>query len=174
VVVGALTLGSGAPHLVRGLTDVSWQLTIVVTTVLAALAAVAISGVRTGPALPPSPPLDIRAAARALRHDRSLRLTTTGYLGHMRELYALWSWMAAFYVAARTRSTGTAPSVAETGVIVFLDIGVAGLGGAVIAGRFADHLGRTTITSAAMLLSAGCCLLSPIVFGASTPCWSRF
>ena len=45
--------------------DVSWRLTIVVTTVLAALAAVAISGVRTGPALPPSPPLDMRAAARA-------------------------------------------------------------------------------------------------------------
>ena len=73
------------------------------------------------------------------------------------------------YVAARTRSTGTAPSVAETGVIVFLTIGVTGLGGAVIAGRFADSLGRTTITSAAMLLSAGCCLLSPIVFGASAP-----
>ena len=169
LVVGALTLGSGTPHLVRGLTDISWQFTIVVTSVLAALAAAAISSVRTGPAAPLSPPLDIRAAARALRHDRALRLATTGYLGHMWELYALWTWLAAFYIAARTTSTGVTPSVAETGIVAFFAIGVAGFSGAVVAGLFADRLGRTTITSAAMLLSAGCCVLSPILFGASGP-----
>ncbi|MET7771734.1 hypothetical protein [Nocardia sp. NPDC005366] len=44
VVVGALTLGPGTPHLIRGIGHVPWQVTIAVTsglTVLAALGAVA-------------------------------------------------------------------------------------------------------------------------------------
>jgi len=46
-------------------------------------------------------------------------------------------------------------------------IGVAGLAGAVAAGRLADRIGRTTTTSAAMLASAACCLASPLAFAAS-------
>lgn len=166
VVVGGLTLGSGTPHLVRGLGHVPWQVTIAVTSVLAGLAAVAVSTVRPGPAAVSSPPLDVGAAVRALARERPLRLATMGYLGHMWELYALWSWLAAFFVAARADSR---PGPAQTGVVTFLAIGVAGLLGAVAAGRLADRLGRTTITSAAMLLSAACCLASPLIYGAALP-----
>ena len=166
VVVGGLTLGSGTPHLVRGLGHVPWQVTIAVTSVLAGLAAVAVSTVRSGPAAVSSPPLDVGAAVRALASERPLRLATMGYLGHMWELYALWSWLAAFFVAARADSR---PGPAQTGVVTFLAIGVAGLLGAVVAGRLADRLGRTTITSAAMLLSAACCLASPLIYGAALP-----
>jgi MFS family permease len=58
------------------------------------------------------------------------------------------------------------PSVAETGPVTFLAIGVAG---AVAAGRLADRIGRTTVTSGAMLLSGACCLASPLVLTAATP-----
>lgn len=166
VVVGALTLGSGTPHLVRGLGHVPWQATIAVTSALAGLAALAVRTVRNGPAAVASPPLDVRAAVRALARHRPLRLATLGYLGHMWELYALWSWLSAFFVAARAVHR---PSMVETGVVTFLAIGVAGLLGAVAAGRFADRLGRTAITSAAMLISAACCLISPLAFGAALP-----
>ncbi len=169
VVVGALTLGSGSPHLVRGLGDISWQVTIAVTTGLAVLAALAICTVPNGPAATKAPPLDIGAAVRALWRERPLRLVTMGYLGHMWELYAFWSWLATFYTAARTHSTGAAPGITETGTVAFFAIGVAGLAGAVGAGRVADRIGRTTTTSAAMLLSATCCLVSPLAFGAPTP-----
>jgi MFS family permease len=169
VVVGALTLGSGTPHLVRGLSHVSWQVTIAVTTGLAVLAALAIRSVTPGPAATASPPLDLGAAARALVGERPLRLATLGYLGHMWELYAFWSWLAAFYIAARRSATGGAPGVAETGTVAFVAIGIAGLVGAVAAGRIADRAGRTATTSAAMLLSATCCLLSPLAFGATSP-----
>lgn len=166
VVVGALTLGSGTPHLVRGLGHVPWQATIVVTSVLAVLAAVSVRTVRDGPAAVASPPLDVAAAVRALARHRPLRLATLGYLGHMWELYALWSWLAAFFAAARAAHR---PSGLQVGTVAFLAIGVAGLLGAVAAGRLADRLGRTATTSGAMLISAACCLVSPLAFDAALP-----
>jgi predicted MFS family arabinose efflux permease len=167
--VGALTLGSGTPNLVRGLGDVPWQVTIIVTSGLALVAAIVVAPVRTGPGAVPTPPLDLGAAARAMFGDQPLRLTTAGYLGHMWELYALWAWMATFYAVSRTAATGVPPGVTETGVVAFAAIGVSGTAGAVLAGRLADRFGRTAITSGAMIVSAGCCLVSPLAFVAATP-----
>jgi predicted MFS family arabinose efflux permease len=169
VVVGALTLGSGTPNLVGGLGDFPWPGTIIVTSCLALIAALVISPVPSGPDAVASPPLDIGAAARSLLRERPLRLVTLGYLGHMWELYALWTWVATFFIASRSVVRGVPPTVTESGVIAFLAIGVAGLAGSVVAGRLADRIGRTATTTGAMLLSAGCCLVSPIVFGAATP-----
>jgi MFS family permease len=167
MVVGALTLGSATPQLVRGIGDVPWQATIIATSVLAAAAAVVIRPVRPGPGAVAAPRLDLGAAARALR-ERPVRLTTAGYLGHMWELYAFWAWLPAFFVASRNAVTGADPPRLEIGVVVFAAIGLAGLAGAVFAGRVADRIGRTRTTSAAMLLSAACCVASPIVFRSST------
>jgi MFS family permease len=168
VVVGALTLGSATPHLVRGLSNVPWQATIVATSVLSLLAAVVIRPVMAGPDAPPVAPLDLGAAARALR-DRALRLTTLGYLGHMWELYAFWAWVPAFFMASRASVLGMDSGRLETGAVTFATIGLAGLAGAVLAGRLADRVGRTATTSVAMLISAGCCLCSPLAYGAVTP-----
>ena len=167
VVVGALTLGSATPHLVRGLGDVPWQATIVATSALALLAAAVIRPVMAGPDARAAPPLDLGAAVRALR-DRPVRLTTFGYLGHMWELYAFWAWLPAFFMASRRAAVGMDPARLETGAVVFAAVGVAGLAGAVLAGRLADRIGRTTTTSAAMVVSAACCLASPLAFAAST------
>jgi MFS family permease len=166
VVVGSLTLGSAAPHLVRGAGAFDWHATILVTSALALVAAIVIAGVPSGPGATAAPPLRVGAAVRALR-ERPLRLATLGYMGHMWELYALWAWLPAFYVASRT-AVAADRSRLQTGVVAFAAVGVAGLAGSVAAGRVADRVGRTTTTSAAMLVSAGCCLLSPLVFRAST------
>jgi len=164
VVVGALTLGSGTPHLIGGLGGVAWQATVATTSALALAAAAAVSLVPTGPGAAPTPPLDVGWALRALRAP-ALRLTTAGYLGHMWELYALWAWLPAFFAAA-TLAAGSPGDQPDVGVVAFAAIGVAGLAGAVAAGRAADRAGRTATTSAAMLLSAACCLASPLAFAA--------
>ena len=167
VVVGALTLGSAAPHLVRGLGDVPWPATILTTSVLALLAAAVIRPVTPGLDAPPPPSLNVVAALHALR-ARPVRLTTFGYLGHMWELYAFWAWLPTFFVASRHAVAGADPTRLQTGAIVFAAVGVAGLSGAILAGRLADRVGRTITTSAAMVVSAACCVASPWVYLAPT------
>jgi MFS family permease len=166
-VVGALTLGSATPHLVRGLGNVPWPATILTTSVLALLAAAVIRPVTAGLDTPPTPPLNVVAALRALRAT-PVRLTTFGYLGHMWELYAFWAWLPTFFVASRHAVAGADPARLSTGAIIFAAVGVAGLSGAMLAGSLADRIGRTSTTSAAMVLSASCCVASPWAYVAPT------
>lgn len=157
-VVGALTLGSGSPHLVSALGGADWRLVLLTGSVLALLAALAILPVRDGPFATPAPPLDLRWAVNVGR-QRPLRLATAGYLGHMWELYALWAWLPAYLAAALGSGAGTS-------VLAFGAIGVAGLVGAVGAGLIADRVGRTATTIVAMAVSGLCAAASPLAFAA--------
>jgi predicted MFS family arabinose efflux permease len=85
----------------------------------------------------------------------------------MWELYALWAWMASFFIASRQAETGAAPGVTETGLTVFAATGLAGLAGSVAAGRLADRIRRAATAGGAMILSGACCLTSPLAFASS-------
>ena len=84
------------------------------------------------------------------------------------ELYAFWAWLPTFFVASRHAVAGADPTRLQTGAIVFAAVGVAGLSGAILAGRLADRVGRTITTSGAMVVSAACCVASPWVYLAPT------
>jgi hypothetical protein len=83
LLVGALSLSSGLPHLVNGLGGLNWRVVIVTTSVLTLVGgAITRATIREGPYPFPAAVFDPSQIRRILR-DRGTRLATVGYLCHM-------------------------------------------------------------------------------------------
>lgn len=151
-IIGALTLGSAMPHLVNTSLSMGWQHVIIVTTVCTLLgAAGTISVLRAGPYPFPKThfvPVDVVPALL----NKVVLLTTLGYLAHMWELYAMWAWMLVF-MQNKLAVAGGATSDAAFWTFLIM---AAGAPACIVAGLWADRIGRTTIVIA-MLLGSGLC-----------------
>jgi MFS family permease len=136
ILVGALTIGSAAPNLFRfALPANDWRSIVLAAAFAAALsAAVFAFAIREGPYQAPSAPFD-PSALRSVLRDRGVLLATGGYLGHMWELYAMWSSIGAFWVYTAGRHSVAPPAAAA---LAFFTI-AAGALGCVIAGMVADR-----------------------------------
>ena len=83
LLVGALTVGSASPHLVRSLTDWPWEGVVLVSSALAIIGGgIVLALVKDGPFAPPPARFDPRVAVRCLA-QRGVKLANLGYLGHM-------------------------------------------------------------------------------------------
>ena len=164
LLVAALTVGSAAPHLIRGLTDLPWRHTLLAASVAAALGALAVTLVTEGPHRFPPARFDLRMATAVLR-ERGPRLACFGYFGHMWELYAMWAWLAAFLAASLEARGGGSYAGLNASAATFVCAGLAGGLGAWAGGALADRWGRTTLTMAAMALSGLCAVLIGLTFG---------
>jgi MFS family permease len=163
VLIGALTVGSAFPHLLAASTaEIPWRAMMLIASALAVIGGgIVVAIVGDGPYVGAQGARFEPSAALNIFSDRATRLATLGYLGHMWELYAVWTWIAAF-AAAALRS-----SIAGSGV-AFVTIASGALGSAA-AGVYADRIGKARVAALAMVVSAACCAFAGFTYRAPPP-----
>jgi MFS family permease len=168
-VVGALTVGKATPYLVHAFEGAGVRAVTLTASAGALAAAALVAGFyRDGPFPFPRRAFSWRLAATVVR-DRETRLAIGGYLGHMWELYAAWTWLPAFLAAsaaARAAAGYGAESAALADVIAFGAI-AAGGAGCVWGGWAAQRIGYERVVTRSMALSGACALAIGACFGAS-------
>lgn len=86
---------------------------------------------------------------------------TTGYMGHMWELYAFWGWIGPFMVASAVASGMTSSAAVKWGGLMAACIVLIGAPSVFLIGLLADRIGRTK----AIIISATCSLAAEFIFG---------
>ncbi len=168
-VVGALTVGKAAPYLMKAWVPGGIAPVVLSVSAGAVLAALLVRwGYRDGPHAFSRRPFSWSLVGSVLM-NREMRLVTGGYLGHMWELYAYWTWIPAFLAASVAfHSAGGSPGLTSSAVntVAFAAIAVGGLG-CLWGGWRADRIGYARLVTRAMAVSGMCALLIGMLFGAS-------
>ncbi len=168
--VGALTLGSAAPHLIALSGGADWRFTVVLASLAALLAALLVLRVGIGPYHARATAFDPAVIATAWT-NRRVRLAYAGYLGHMWELYAMWAWIAAATAASYGASLPAPDAERLAKLTAFVAIALGGLACAG-AGLAADRIGKANVTIVAMIASGAAALATAASFGG--PPWLTF
>jgi len=164
-IVGALTVGKATPYLVHAIPGAGIRPVVLTASIAALVAALLVTfGYRDGPYPFPPRPFSWSLVADIMREPR-FRLATGGYLGHMWELYAAWTWLPLFIsasVVARQGHSAGATSIASAVSFAALAIGGAGC---IWGGLVADRRGREWLVTVAMTMSGLCALLIGLTLG---------
>jgi MFS family permease len=168
--VGALTLGSAAPHLMSYAGGTDWRLTIGIASVAAIVGGLLCLASSLGPYHGQAVKFDPRVVSQAWT-NRRVRLAYAGYLGHMWELYAMWAWIG---VAATVSYRASLPEMEAqefAKLTAFTAIAAGGFA-SVLGGLVADKVGKAEVAIVAMAVSGTCAVLTGLTFGG--PVWLTF
>lgn len=169
--VGMLTLGTALPHGIRlAGADWSWQSTILVSSILAVIAAGMIWTLGDGPHL------KRRTGVSQIRLGRVLtaftipqfRASALGYFGHMWEVYAFWTLVPALLIVSGLALPGS-PTLSG---LAFLVVGIGALS-CMFGGKISQRIGSARVAAWALAGSAACCALFPWI-PSDQPGWLLF
>jgi MFS family permease len=110
--------------------------------------------IRPGPYLNQVAPFEPRFAGRTLRYMPT-RLANFGYLGHMWELYSMWTWVPIFLIVSY-ETVGWSAQAARLAGFSAIALGAVG---SVAAGAWADRVGRTRVTTVSLAISGACAMV---------------
>jgi len=167
LLVGGLTLGKSLPYLLAFAGGANWRIAIAATSAIAAIGGIMVLATGLGPGHAHVVRFDLSSIKLAWT-NRNIRNAYLGYLGHMWELFAFWAWIAAASSVsyAHTISQHDAESLGK--LTAFLSIAL-GAPACIIAGIWADRIGKAEVTLAAMAISGVAAILTAVSFGG--PVW---
>ncbi len=161
VMIGALAAGSALPHLLNGLGGLDWKLTLLMASALTVVGGfLAVGFGEPGPQTVGAAVFDL-GQIRNIARNRHFRLASIGYFGHMWELYAMWAWIAAFYV-------DVLGSARQASFAAFAVIS-AGAAGSVYAGVVSDRRSRAAAAALALRWSGSLALIVGFLVDAPDP-----
>jgi len=162
--IGALVLGTAAPHLMKNvLTALPWQAVIGLSSIVCLLGGLLMAVlIPDGPYLAAGTHFNPMAIVHLFRR-RSLRAAALGYFGHMWELYSLWAFVP---LSLQAYSAALPGSPLDASLWSFLIIGVGSLG-CIVGGLASGRLGSATVARFQLTVSGMCCLFSPFFYNAS-------
>jgi len=163
LLVGGLTLGSAAPHLLSFLGGTNWRLTVVIASLMAAASALVVLRTQNGPFHVKAAAFNPTAILQAWT-NKNIRRAYGGYLGHMWELYAMWSWVGIALAISFAHTMEQSDAAEFAKLVTFIAI-AAGAISCVVAGWIADRIGKAELTIIAMACSGICALLFWWSFG---------
>ena len=168
VVVGALTLGKATPYLVHAFARDRLAPVILAASAGAVLAAILVlAAYRDGPFAFTRRPFSWSLVVEVVR-ERRWQLATAGYLGHMWELYAFWTWVAVFVAAA---AAGAGRGRATADIVAYGAIGIGAIG-AVWGGLVADRIGHAKLVTIALAASGSLAIVAALLLGSSFPAFA--
>lgn len=163
LLLGALTLGPAKPHLLGGIGNLRWRYVMGAAAAIALTGAlIAAIGIRPGPYSEKRPDQPNARYSLTMFREHAPRLINIGYLGHMCELDALWTWLPTYVVASQ--KSGNSGLGSQFRLELFIVVGIAGVAGCLLGGWASDRWGRSRTAVVALAVSGSCCLRSPIMF----------
>ncbi|OIJ15587.1 MFS transporter [Anaerobacillus arseniciselenatis] len=168
ILIAALTLGSALPHfIVIFFANFHWQSVIITSSLMAIFASVIMYFiVKDAPTKAKKTVVSLKLLKEVVK-NKPVMLANYGYFGHMWELYAMWTWLPAFFTASFFAFSNEV-NPALIALSSFLSIGVAGAIGCIVGGYYADKIGRSRLTVIAMFVSGLCAILIGFTFGQAT------